>query len=124
MLAHQKELEKSLKSAIARNAAQTAAWLLTRAQEVNGIPLITQNFPDSDGDYLQAIVDALKSKFKGVIVLGGAANGNVSLIANVSPDFVSKVSAGKIIQTIAPIVGGKGGGKPDNARGGGKDFTK
>ncbi len=117
-------MEKSLKSAIQRNAAQTAAWLLTRAQEVNGIPLITQNFPDSDADYLQAIVDALKSRFKGVIVLGGAMNGTVALVANVSPEFVAKISAGKIIQTIAPIVGGKGGGKPDNARGGGRDSTK
>jgi alanyl-tRNA synthetase len=124
LLAHQKELEKLLKSAIARNAAQTAAWLLTRVQEVKGIPLITQNFPDSDADYLQAIVDALKSRFKGVIVLGGAANGNVALVANVSSDFTAKVQAGKIIQTIASIVGGKGGGKPDNARGGGKDVGK
>jgi len=124
LLAHQKELEKSLKSAIQRNAAQTAAWLLTRAQDVNGIPLITQQFPDSDGDYLQAIVDAVKSQFKGVIVVGGAVNGNVTLIANVSADFTAKVQAGKIIQQIAPIVGGKGGGKPDNARGGGKDASK
>ena len=45
LLAHQKELEKSLKAAIQRNAAQTACWLLTRAQDVNGIPLITQIFP-------------------------------------------------------------------------------
>jgi alanyl-tRNA synthetase len=124
LLAHQKELEKSLNSAIQRNAAQTASWLLTRAQEINGVPLITQNFPDSDADYLQAVVDALKSRFKGVIVLGGAANGVVALVANVSSDFTAKVQAGKIIQTIAPIVGGKGGGKPDNARGGGKDASK
>ena len=124
LLAHQKEMEKTLKSAIQRNAAQTAAWLLTRVQEVNGVPVITQNFPDSDADYLQAIVDALKSRFNGVIVLGGAANGAVALIANVSSDFIAKVQAGKIIQAIAPIVGGKGGGKPDNARGGGKDAGK
>jgi alanyl-tRNA synthetase len=124
LLAHQKELEKSLKAAIQRNAAQTAAWLLTRATEVNGVPLITQNFPDSEGDYLQAIADAVKAKFKGVIVVGGAANGSVTLIANVSPEFTAKVQAGKIIQQIAPIVGGKGGGKPDSARGGGKDAAK
>jgi alanyl-tRNA synthetase len=124
LLAHQKELEKSLKSAIQRNAAQTASWLLTRANEVNGVPLITQQFPDSDADYLQAIADALRGRFKGVVVVGGAANGSVSLIASVSPEFTSKVQAGKIIQQIAPIVGGKGGGKPDNARGGGKDAGK
>jgi alanyl-tRNA synthetase len=124
LLAHQKELEKSLKSAIQRNAVQTASWLLTRAQDVNGIPLITQIFPESDADYLQAITDALKGRFKGVVVVGGSASGSVSLIASVSPEFTSIAQAGKIIQQIAPIVGGKGGGKPDNARGGGKDASK
>jgi alanyl-tRNA synthetase len=124
LLAHQKELEKSLKSAIQRNAVQTAAWLRGRSLDVNGVPLITQIFPDSDAEYLQAIADALKGQFKGVVVVGGAVDGSVSLIATVSPEFTSKVQAGKIIQQIAPIVGGKGGGKPDNARGGGKDASK
>ncbi len=124
LLQQQKDLEKSLKSAIQRNAAHTASGLLDRAQEANGIPFITQNFPDSDADYLQAVVDALKGRFKGVIVVGGAANGAVALIANVSAEFTAKVQAGKIIQAIAPIVGGKGGGKPDSARGGGKDAGK
>ena len=67
------------------------------------------------------MADALKSSFKGVIVLGGVHNGTVALVAAVSPEFTAKVQAGKIMQTIAPIVGGKGGGKLDNARGGGKD---
>lgn len=124
LLAHQKELEKSLKSAIQRNAVQTAAWLVTRKHDVNGVPLITQMFPDSDAEYLQAIVDAVKARFQGVVVVGGTMNGAVSLIASVSPEFTAKVQAGKIIQQIAPIVGGKGGGKPDNARGGGKDAGK
>ena len=124
LLAHQKELEKSLKASIQRSAAQSASWLLTRAQAVNDIPLITQNFPDADAEFLQAVVDALKGRFKGVVVVGGGAGGSVTLIASVSPDFTAKVQAGKIIQTIAPIVGGKGGGKPDNARGGGKDVSK
>jgi alanyl-tRNA synthetase len=91
---------------------------------LNGTPAIIENIANADGDFLQGIADALKTNFKGVIVLGGAANNAVSLIAAVSPDFTSKFQAGKIIQAIAPIVGGKGGGKPDNARGGGKDATK
>jgi len=124
LLAHQKELEKQLKSAQQREAAGRAKDLIAHAREINGVPAIIHNAGAADGDTLQTIADALKSQFKGVIVLGAAQNGAVSLVAAVSPDFTSKVQAGKIIQQIAPVVGGKGGGKPDNARGGGKDATK
>src|SRR5260221_4925945 len=76
----------------------------------------------ADGDPLKPVADALKSHgFKGVTVLGGTANGAVALVAAVSADCTAKAQAGKIIQAIAPIVGGKGGGKPEGARGGGKD---
>ena len=124
LLAHQKELEKSLRTATLKEAAGNAKDLMTRAETINGVPTIMANLGSADGDTLQAIADALKSQFKGVVVLGGAASGAVTLIASVSADFTAKVQAGKIIQTIAPIVGGKGGGKPDNARGGGKDAGK
>ena len=124
LLAHQKELEKSLRTANQKEAAGSAKDLLAKAETINGIPTIIANLGDADGDTLQTIVDSLKSQFKGVIALGGASNGAVSLIAAVTSDFTAKVQAGKIIQAIAPIVGGKGGGKPDNARGGGKDATK
>jgi alanyl-tRNA synthetase len=124
LLAHQKELEKEIKIAMQRNASNAASELLGQAQTVNGIPLITHNLGNAEGDFLQAIADSLKGRFKGVVVLGGGSENAVTLIATVSADFTSKVQAGKIIQTIAPIVGGKGGGKPDNARGGGKDVSK
>ncbi|MPN61456.1 Alanine--tRNA ligase [bioreactor metagenome] len=77
-----------------------------------------------DGDYLQAVADALKGQFQGVVVLGGSAHSAVALVATVSPALTKQVQAGKIIQAIAPVVGGKGGGRPDNARGGGKDVSK
>jgi alanyl-tRNA synthetase len=124
LLAHLKELEKEVKIALLRNASNAASELLERVQTVNGIPLITHNLGDANGDFLQAIADALKGRFKGVVVLGGASGGAVALVATVSPDFTAKVQAGKIIQQIAPIVGGKGGGKPDNARGGGRHANR
>jgi alanyl-tRNA synthetase len=124
LLAQQKELEKSLRAAKQKEAAGDAKSLLAKAETVNGIPAIIANVSSADGDTLQTIADALKGEFRGVVVLGGVANGAVSLVATVSSEFTSKVQAGKIIQGIAPIVGGKGGGKPDNARGGGKDASK
>jgi alanyl-tRNA synthetase len=124
LLAQQKALVKEVQIAMQRNASNAASELLERVQAANGIPCITHNLGEANGDFLQAIADALKSRFKGVVVLGGYGTGSVTLIATVSSDFTAKVQAGKIIQTIAPIVGGKGGGKPDHARGGGKDATK
>jgi alanyl-tRNA synthetase len=124
LLAHQKELEKQLKAAHQREAAGRAQELLGTVKTLNGTPVIVANLGAADGDTVQTVSDALKSLFKGVVVLGGAHAGAVTLIASVSSDFTAKVQAGKIIQTIAPIVGGKGGGKPDHARGGGKDASK
>jgi alanyl-tRNA synthetase len=124
LLAQQKELEKQLKATQQKQAAETARGLIAKAQNIGSIRVIIENLGPADGDYLQSIADSLKGQFKGVVVLGGVANNAISLIATVSPDLTSKVQAGKIIQTIAPIVGGKGGGKPDNARGGGKDASK
>ena len=124
LLAHQKDLERELRTAMMRNASNAASELLGRAHPVNGIPLIVHNLGEAEPDFLQAIADALKGRFQGVIVLGGYKVDAVTLICAVTPDFTAKVQAGKIIQTIAPIVGGKGGGRPDNARGGGKDAGK
>ncbi|HZO83849.1 MAG TPA: DHHA1 domain-containing protein, partial [Verrucomicrobiae bacterium] len=124
LLSQQKELEKQLKGLQQKQAAETARALVPKAQTLGPIRAIVENLGTGDGDYLQAVADALKGEFKGVIVLGGVAAGAVSLVAAVSPELTSKIQAGKLIQTIAPIVGGKGGGRPDNARGGGRDASK
>jgi alanyl-tRNA synthetase len=124
LLGTQRELEKQLKSFQGKQAAEAARSLLSKAKEINGTRAIIENLGVADGDYLQTVADALKGQHKGVIVLGGVSNGSVALVAAVSSDLTSKVQAGKIIQTIAPIIGGKGGGRPDNARGGGRDASK
>ncbi len=79
---------------------------------------------DATGDLLQAVVDALKPRFQGPIFLAGARDGSVALIASVPKALTSKLQAGKIIQQVAPTVGGKGGGRPEGARGAGKDPSK
>jgi alanyl-tRNA synthetase len=73
---------------------------------------------------LQGVVDALKSHFPGPIFLAGALEGRVALIASIPKEMTAQFQANKLIQEIAPIVGGKGGGRPDNAQGAGKDVAK
>ena len=70
---------------------------------------------------MQAVADSLKGQFDGVAVLGAVNQGNVALVATVPDKLTNKVQAGKIIQIIAPIIGGKGGGNSTQARGGGKN---
>jgi alanyl-tRNA synthetase len=86
--------------------------------------VIVENVGALSGDQIQGIMDALKGEFAGVIVLAGVSEGQVALAAAVSREYVGKYQAGKIIQQIAPVVGGKGGGRPDNARGAGRDVEK
>ena len=124
LLARQKELEKEIKSARQREAAQEAKTMLSRVETLGRIPALVVNAGQSDGDHLQSLLDAIKGEFKGVAYLAGALDGNVALAASVSPEYTARIQAGKLIQATAPLVGGKGGGRPDSARGGGRDATK
>ena len=124
LLAHQKELERQIKTLQQKQAAGLARDLLAKARSHGPVPAIVEDLGNCDGDYLQSVVDALRGQFAGVVVLGAVSNGAVALVASVSPEFTKQVQAGKIIQSIAPIVGGKGGGRPDNARGGGRDAAR
>jgi alanyl-tRNA synthetase len=114
---HAKQAEADLRS----RGAQIANEL---ASSNAGDKFCVTNVPDADGKLLQAVADALKQKFDGPIVLAGAQNGNVALVALVPKPLTSQFQANKIIQQIAPIVGGKGGGRPESAQGGGTDPTK
>jgi alanyl-tRNA synthetase len=125
MLAQQKELEKQLESLRKKQAAAAAGQLLHQAVEIAGVPTIIEAIDGAGGDELQTIADALKGlAFRGVVFLAGVQTGQVALAATVSPDFTGKFQAGKLIQAAAPMVGGKGGGRPDSARGAGKETAK
>jgi len=112
-----KASEAQLKSRAAEIAKELAT---THAEKGN----VVAEVKDADVKLLQAVADALKSKIKGPIFLAGAANGRVALLAIVPKELTAKLQANKLIQEIAPIVGGKGGGRPESAQGSGSDVGK
>ena len=119
-----KKMEKEIKSIQQSRAMDIANELKSKAKTSGGIQFITANLGEADGNFAQSVADALKSQFDGVVVLGAIGNDSAVLVATVSESHIGKVQAGTIVQAIAPIVGGKGGGKPTNARGGGKNPGK
>ena len=117
----EKTTTKAAEAELRSRAAQIATQLLASHE---GKDFCVAEVQNADAKLLQTVADALKPKFSGPIFLAGAKDGNVSLIAAVPKEVTSKFQANKLIEQIAPIVGGKGGGRPDNARGAGKDVTK
>lgn len=123
LLQHQKDLERSLKSAQQKEAVQIAASLRSQAEVLGGIPCIITAVKDVPADALQNVMDALKNHFEGVVFLAASTATDVALASSVSSGYTNKYSAGKLVQTAAPFVDGKGGGRPDAARGAGKKIA-
>jgi alanyl-tRNA synthetase len=115
-----RELDQArMKSA---SASFSAANIGEQVKEVKGVKVLAQRVDNLERAQLRTLVDQLRDKIgSGVVVLGSASNGNVSLIVGVTKDLTSKVQAGKVIGPVAQKVGGKGGGRPDLAEAGGKD---
>jgi alanyl-tRNA synthetase len=130
--AHLEKVEAEVREWEKHSAKTAEAELRSRAAQVanqlaashGGKDFCVAEVPNGDGKLLQAVADALKSKFNGPIFLVGATNGSVALVASVPKAMSARLQANKLIQQIAPIVGGKGGGRPENAQGAGKDASK
>jgi alanyl-tRNA synthetase len=125
LLEDQKRLEKQLaqlETKLARNQAQD---LVTAAKQVAGVPVLVARLDGLDPDGLRSVVDTLRDRLpSGIILLGSAVDGKVNLVAAVSKDLAKRFPAGRLVQEIAKMVGGGGGGRPDLAQAGGKDVSK
>ena len=122
----QDELKKARREAdelrmkIATGAAGSSSANGDDARDVNGVRVLAREASGLDAAGMRQLSDTLLARIKsGVVVLGRSGDGKVSLIVRTSNDLTSKVPAGKVIKELAPIVGGKGGGKADMAEGGG-----
>jgi alanyl-tRNA synthetase len=119
-----KQLEKELEAQKRKGALGQLDELVGRAQIIKGVKVIAEEVQNVDREGLRQLVDSLRQKLgSGVVALGMPEDGKVALIAGVTKDLTSKVHAGKLMQAIAPHVGGKGGGRPDLAEAGGKDTS-
>ncbi|MGB3861690.1 MAG: alanine--tRNA ligase [Candidatus Aminicenantaceae bacterium] len=94
-------------------------------EEVKGIRVMIQRVEELNTLELRELADSLKQKIgSGVIILGGKTGDKVFLVSAVTKDLVDRISAVDIIQKIAPLVGGGGGGRPDFAQAGGPKVDK
>ena len=118
----QKKLERELEALKAKQAAGATADLGAGAVEVNGIKILAARLEGFDAKALRDAIDRLKQQLgDAVIVLAGTQDGKAALVAGVNGSAMGKVKAGELLAHIASQIGGKGGGRPDLAQGGGED---
>jgi len=121
----QEELKKARREAddLRLKIASGAASSSTNgdeSREVAGIKVLAREASGLDAAAMRQLSDTLLARIKsGVVVLGRSSDGKVSLSVRTSADLTSKVPAGQVIEELAPIIGGRGGGKADMAEGGG-----
>ncbi|AXA66330.1 alanine--tRNA ligase [Pseudomonas oryzihabitans] len=120
-----RQLEKEIEQLKAKAASASAGDLVDQAQDIKGAKVLTARLDGLDGKALLALVDQLKNKLgSGMILLGGEADGKVVLVAGVTADLTARLKAGELMKRAAAVVGGKGGGRPDMAQGGGTDASQ
>jgi alanyl-tRNA synthetase len=129
---HLEKIESEVRDWEKKGAKASEAQLKARAAEIAkelaaahaAKGYVVAEVKDADGKLLQAVVDAIKPKINGAIFLAGRSEGRVALIASVPKESTAKFQANKLIQEIAPLVGGRGGGRSENAQGSGSSVDK
>jgi alanyl-tRNA synthetase len=122
LLDRQKKLEREIEALKAKAATATVADLAATAADVGGVKVLAARVEGLDAKGLRDAVDHLKQQLRdAVVVLAGAADGKVALVAGVSGTALGPVKAGELLAHVAGQIGGKGGGRPDMAQGGGED---
>ena len=118
----QKKLERALESLKAKAASSATQDLAARAQDVAGLRVVAARVDGLDAKALRDAVDGLKQKLGDCIVLLAAGgDGKVALVGGVGGAALARIKAGDVVAHVAAQIGGKGGGRPDMAQGGGVD---
>ncbi|MDO9322317.1 MAG: DHHA1 domain-containing protein, partial [Pseudomonas sp.] len=124
VLERNRQLEKELEQLKAKAASAAGDDMSGAAIEIKGVKVLAARLDGLDGKALLALVDQLKNKLgRAVILLGGVLDDKVVLVAGVTQDLTGQLKAGDLMRQAAAAVGGKGGGRPDMAQGGGVDAS-
>ena len=119
-----RDLEKEIERLKAKLASSASNDLLSQVQNINGVKLLAVKLEGADSKSLRTTLDQLKNKLaSGVIVLATVEGDKVTVIAGVTADLTSRFKAGDLVQHISTQLGGKGGGRPDMAQGGGTNVA-
>ncbi|WP_106592832.1 alanine--tRNA ligase [Marinobacterium halophilum] len=119
-----RQLEKEIERLAAKLASAQSGDLLSQVQDVKGIKVLAAKLEGIEPKALRDTLDQLKNKLgSGVVVLATAQDDKVSLIAGVTKDLTGQIKAGDLVRELASRLGGKGGGRPDMAQGGGTDVS-
>jgi len=122
LLERTRTLEKELDRLKQKLASSAGSDLAAQAVAVNGVQVLAARLDGADPKSLRTTLDQLKQKLgTAAIVLAAVNDGRVSLVAGVSDDTTDRIKAGELVNAVAKPIGGKGGGRPDMAQGGGSD---
>jgi len=120
LLRRERELEREIEALKGKLTAKDSGDLMERVRKIRGVDVLATVVEASDVKTLRDFGDKLRDRLRsGIILLGSRADGKAMLLCLVTKDLTDRYHAGKIIQSIAPLVGGKGGGRPDMAQAGG-----
>lgn len=120
-----KKLQKDVDRMQQKNAGNQINELIAKVETINGIKILIQKIPDVDSKILRNMVDQLKDKLgNAVIILATIENNYAQIICGVTKNLATKINAVDLVNQIAKQIGGKGGGRPDMAQGGGSDVAK
>ena len=122
LLANERMLTKQVDQLKEKLAQSAVGALEAQARTVNGARVLAARIDGMDRQQMRSLADSLRNRWKSaVVVLASTVDGSVAIVAAVTRDLTSKVQAGKLVSALAQATGGKGGGRPDMAEGGGKD---
>ena len=120
-----RDLEKELDKLKEKMSHAGAGDMLSQARDIGGVKVLSAVVDGLEAKDLRTLGDSLREKVpSGIVALGSAKDGKVSLLCMVSKDLLDRYKAGDIIKEVAALVGGSGGGRPDMAQAGGKDPSK